>query len=136
MAKSKSKSTPVGQAPISQDPEAVLALEKWCMEQRGRRKVSDLHNSTDEFVKYSSQSLAKKMGLIWDKLWGQGSTGPSDTTEKNLAADALMSAARSGIGIGGTFVCFLIQFELSCLTMRFFCRKYSFEQEETRSRRP
>lgn len=104
----KRSATPAGQTPISQDPAAVEALKKWCGEQRGRRKVADLHKSTDEFERFSNQSLAKKMALTWDQLWGSGAVGPSEESEKSTTADALMQAARGGVGIGGKFVVFVV----------------------------
>ena len=98
---------PEGLKKITDDDAAVAKLEAWCKKQPHRKKAGDLHFETNgEFSEFTNQSLARKLTIIFDGMFGKGCQGgPGDA---DASALALMQSARSGLGLS-------LEGKLTCL---------------------
>ena len=90
--------------PISQNAEKSAELEAWCRKQRFRQNTKALLSSTNaQFAEFTNQSLARKMTIIFDSMFGKGHDGGNDvdpeTSTSSSSAEILMSSARGGAGL-------------------------------------
>lgn len=89
-----------GHKPIAQDATKAMELQRWCELQTQRQTAAHLIATTgDKFKAFSTQSLAKKMSTIFDKMFGRGKNSLAETEEDGLSPSDIMSAARAGSGL-------------------------------------
>ena len=98
-----------GLKPISKDIGAMAQLDAWCRQQPTRCGTKDLKFLTHgAFNEFSTASLAKKMTHIFDDMFGPGNdnlkdkeANPCMNGSAKSGANALMAAARQGLGVEG-----------------------------------
>ena len=98
MGKPQRTNPMMGLQPISRDKQKSAQLEEWCDQQSSRRRLADMQRETKgQFQEFSTQSLARKMAVCFDRKFGPGNDTYEDPADS--LPNELMSSARMGAGI-------------------------------------